>query len=243
MSNPRLLLTFSTPFPPTKVKIGFTVHTVRIYIKHPRRCFKCHKFGHPSKYCRSPQSVCPRCGSTLHTSCEHPPCCPNCKGSHIASSVDCPSFLLEKEILEQMTINKLDRREATPLSKEKRSHHPFSFATAPANRSAPTAQRSNRNRASTASRAPPRTPPRPRSDAVAVTGTAIHTIQANCPPHSPKIVRAHARSKSPVHTSVSHGVSTVEVHAPPRSARSSPVSDPSREMEVCPSGSINIDSS
>ena len=115
VSNPRLLLTFSTPFPPTKVKIGFTVHTVRTYIPHPRRCFKCHKFGHPLKYCRSPNSVCPRCSSTLHTSCEHPPCCPNCKGSHIASSVHCPSFLLEKEILEQMTIHKLDRREATRL--------------------------------------------------------------------------------------------------------------------------------
>ena len=142
-----------------------------------------------------------------------------------------------------MTIHKLDRREATRLSKEKRSNLPFSFATATANGPAPTAQRSNRNRASTASRAPPRTPPRPRSDAVAVTGTAIHTIQANCPPHSPKIVRAHARSKSPVHTSVSHGESTVEVHTPPRSARSSPVSDPSREMEVCPTGSIDITSS
>src|SRR5678816_4198375 len=60
VSNPCLLLTFSVPFPPTRVKIGFTVHLVRPYIPHPRRCFKCHKFGHPQKYCRSPQFICPK---------------------------------------------------------------------------------------------------------------------------------------------------------------------------------------
>src|SRR5678816_744943 len=32
VSNPRLLLTFSVPFPPTRVKIGFTIHSVRPYI-------------------------------------------------------------------------------------------------------------------------------------------------------------------------------------------------------------------
>src|SRR5678815_3914974 len=78
--------------------------------------------------CRSPQFICPRCGDTLHTPCENPPCCPNCKGSHQVSSIHCPSFLLEKEILEQCTIHKLDRREAFRRAREKFSHLPLSFA-------------------------------------------------------------------------------------------------------------------
>ena len=126
--NPRLLLTFSVPFPPTNVKLGFTKHTVRTYVPFPRRCFKCQKFGHPQKYCRSLQAICPRCGSSLHLSCEkHPPCCPNCKGPHSASSAECPSFILEKEILELNALQKLDRREVTRRARDKLSL-PFSYA-------------------------------------------------------------------------------------------------------------------
>src|SRR5678815_1813009 len=91
--------------------------------------FKCHKFGHPQKYCRSPQPICPTCASSLHSNCDKdPPCCPNCKGPHPASSVHCPFFALEKEILEQCAIHKFDRREATRRAREKLAHLPLSYA-------------------------------------------------------------------------------------------------------------------
>ena len=60
--NPRLLLTFNTPFIPTKVKIAFESYNVRPYIPRPRRCFKCQRFGHPRKYCRGERYICVVCG-------------------------------------------------------------------------------------------------------------------------------------------------------------------------------------
>src|SRR5215469_4804479 len=77
-SNPRLLLTFSTPFPPTPIRLGFTRCSVRTYVPSPRRCYRCQAFGHPLKYCRAPSPRCPNCGSTSHDSCSDPPSCPNC---------------------------------------------------------------------------------------------------------------------------------------------------------------------
>lgn len=61
ISNSRILFNFSVPFPQTKVKIGFAVHTAHTYIPHLRRYFKCHKFGLPLKYCKSFQSIGLRC--------------------------------------------------------------------------------------------------------------------------------------------------------------------------------------
>src|SRR5215469_6528542 len=84
-SNPRLLLTFSTPFPPTAIRLGFTRCSVRTYVPSPRRCFRCQAFGHPLKYGRAPSSRCPNCGSSSHDSCSDPSSCPNCHGPHPAS--------------------------------------------------------------------------------------------------------------------------------------------------------------
>ena len=117
--NPRLLLTFNTPYPPTKVKIGFTSYSVRTFIPRPRRCFKCQRFGHPRKYCRGQEDICPICGELFHTPCENTPNCRNCKGPHSASSFKCPSYLFEQEVLELCTIHKLSRRDAIRQLNEK----------------------------------------------------------------------------------------------------------------------------
>src|SRR5215469_10651584 len=111
--NPRLLLTFSTPFPSTAIRLGFTRCSVRTYVPSPRRCYRCQAFGHPPKYYRAPSPRCPNCGSTSHDSCSDPPSCPNCLGPHPSSHPICPAFLHEKTIQHLVTAHKISRREAS----------------------------------------------------------------------------------------------------------------------------------
>lgn len=223
--NPRLLLTFSVPFPPSRVKLGFNMYTIRTYIPFPRRCFKCHKFGHPQKYCRSPHVVCSQCGSSLHATCANPACCPNCKGPHSASSVHCPFFKLEKEILEQCALHKLDRREATRLAKEKLSHLPLSFAQATA-RSSGFPPRPRVSSEPVPPNVPSPVPPQVPAFDTPVMDTSVlpasSSPRLSCPPASPTSTRVLPRRRSPEQTTLSHGVCLVDVHA----ALSSPPSRP-----------------
>lgn len=214
-TNARLLLTFSVPFPPTEVKLGFTVHTVRTYVSFPRRCFKCHRFGHPQKYCRSSQTICPTCGSSLHPNCnKDPPCCPNCKGPHPASSVHCPFFTLEKEIQEQCAIHKYDRREATRRAKEKLAHLPLSYARAAATTSV-VPRSSQRSRALRSDPPISRSSVQPSISKPGSSGGVISVAQDNCSPISSTMIRPSIRLSSPPSTTLSHDIHLAEIHNPP----------------------------
>ena len=108
-SKLRLLLSFSTPFPPTALLLGFTRCSVRTYVPSPRRCFRCQAFGHPIKYCRAPTSRCPNCGSSSHGSCSASPSFPNCLSPHPSTHSTCPAYL-HKKTLHLMTTLQLSRR-------------------------------------------------------------------------------------------------------------------------------------
>jgi hypothetical protein len=41
-----VLLEFSTPEVPDRVKVGFLCYSVRPYVPPPLRCFKCQRYGH-----------------------------------------------------------------------------------------------------------------------------------------------------------------------------------------------------
>lgn len=142
--NPRLLLTFDTPFPPTNVEIGYVRYSVRTYIPRPTRCPKCQKFGHPKKYCRGSEDICDKCGQvfhdpcnnsphcinckSFHDPCNNSPCCINCKGSHPASYIKCPTYLFEKEVMEVSTLRKLGRFDAKRIVRERQPPKQQSYA-------------------------------------------------------------------------------------------------------------------
>jgi hypothetical protein len=82
----------------------------------PVQCYVCMKYNHVSKYCRTKQQVCARCGDNHRVEActcanEKPKCC-NCKGVHLATSPDCPDY---KE--QEKKINKLvNQYTSTPSS-------------------------------------------------------------------------------------------------------------------------------
>ena len=110
---PVFILTFGTTKIPDKVNIGWTSCSVRMYIPRPRRCFKCHRFGHGANTCRSPQDICGKCGKTTHEgTCIDALCCVNCKGPHPSYIRTCPAYQKEQEILAHKARNNTTYNEA-----------------------------------------------------------------------------------------------------------------------------------
>ena len=98
------ILTFRRTEIPNEVKIGFLNLPVRLYIPNPRRCFRCHRFGHGINACTH-DPVCAKCGKTNpgheFGQCNEDMCCSNCKGPHAATSKQCPIWQLEKKTTER----------------------------------------------------------------------------------------------------------------------------------------------
>lgn len=75
---------------PEKINLGFTRHEVFDYTESPPRCFKCQRYGHVAKFCRSEQR-CKRCGGAHNfVNCKGKVTCANCGGDHPASYSGCP---------------------------------------------------------------------------------------------------------------------------------------------------------
>lgn len=85
-----------------KMRIGWTICRIRERTEL-KKCFKCLKFGHIAKQCRSKEDrskLCRRCGNEGHIAkdCEKEPLCMFCKNQrpddakHIAGSSRCPVF-------------------------------------------------------------------------------------------------------------------------------------------------------
>ena len=76
---------------PKQLKIAYMAYEVRPYVQPPLRCYRCQRHGHMASGCTAAVR-CLVCGGPHHKdSCRaDAPYCPNCHGSHVASSRDCP---------------------------------------------------------------------------------------------------------------------------------------------------------
>ena len=127
-------LTFSTPVPPEKLRIGYYFVEVKRYIPNPLRCYQCQEFGHSKKFCKK-HLKCWKCGREGHDGSEcdsETLCCVNCKGEHYSSSKTCPVWTLEKEIQRVQTEKSLPYGEARRLvtASSSSSSAPSSYANA-----------------------------------------------------------------------------------------------------------------
>lgn len=109
---------------PSHVKVGHVRHPVRPYIPKPLQCHKCFKIGHIKSVCAN-NAVCPRCAeSHLEDACRATVLkCPNCGGSHEASSKDCPRVRKEFAVLKRMVRDHSTHREAAATLRRRRHRH------------------------------------------------------------------------------------------------------------------------
>lgn len=94
------VLTFNTQEPPKRIRFGFEYLDIKPYIPNPKRCRKCQKLGHTTKWCKKEEEVCAECGQDRKQNhvCGIKMCVNCCKPGHASSSRDCPRFLMEKEV-------------------------------------------------------------------------------------------------------------------------------------------------
>jgi len=117
-----LILTFRGQSLPNSVPVGFEWCRVRPYIPNPKRCFKCQKYGHIIKNCRS-EERCSWCGQTGHTHTKDDPCknqpkCTNCDQRHAAYDKTCPKWIIEKEVQRLKVVKNIDFPQARRLAEQ-----------------------------------------------------------------------------------------------------------------------------
>ena len=113
------IVTFECCHLPQEITIWWTRCLVREYIPKPRRCFKCHKFGHGRVTCPSETAICVRCNLEAHEErCDREPMCSNCGHGHPASSRDCFYYNLEQETLRIQTKERVSYVEAKRAARD-----------------------------------------------------------------------------------------------------------------------------
>lgn len=108
-------LTFAGPDMPANVFLWYSRVPCEPFVQSTIQCFKCLKFGHTSKVCRSKNNVCRKC---FQDESEDHVCnitqiqCVNCKGMHNPKSPSCPELERQKKIKQMMSNRNLCYLEA-----------------------------------------------------------------------------------------------------------------------------------
>ena len=124
--TPIFILTFEASTLPDDIYLTWLKCPVREYIPRPRRCFKCQRYGHGNKQCRSLESICVSCGQPEHgTPCDNEVKCANCNEAHKASSTECFYHALEQEALTLQTREKIRYTEAKRKATKNLTSHSY----------------------------------------------------------------------------------------------------------------------
>lgn len=96
-----VILTFSKPTPPERIRIGYRSCYTETYYPRPMQCYRCYEFQHISKNCKNTER-CRVCSKEAHTeeeTCSKEYLCINCKGNHSPTNKKCKIYVMEKQIV------------------------------------------------------------------------------------------------------------------------------------------------
>src|SRR5215469_1219909 len=115
-----MILTFRGTYLPIYIYAGYMRIKVRAYIRPPRRCFKCQKYGHFQSTCKQ-KEIRAKCGKDKHEGgCSGPKQCINCEGDHAAYDKECPRLKKEKAISKIQVEQKKPYLEAQKIQEARR---------------------------------------------------------------------------------------------------------------------------
>ena len=147
--NGAIQLTFHSSYLPDYIKIARVNMTVKRFKQRPIQCHKCFEYGHVEGNCPPErQRRCYICSDNhdLTSTCKKERYCFHCEGSHSPNWRECPSFLMEKDILEVAANEHISlgaaRRRVKPWKGKK------SYANATANGKTKTPANPNANKIS-----------------------------------------------------------------------------------------------
>lgn len=111
-----VVLTFEGSVLPNSVKINSVNCPVEPYIQRVTQCFRCLRYGHIAKQCRSTTSLCINCGQNKdenHSCDESKTFCVFCKDStHKTISKNCPHYQKQQNIKKHMAVSNLSYLDA-----------------------------------------------------------------------------------------------------------------------------------
>ncbi|CAL1687612.1 unnamed protein product [Lasius platythorax] len=118
VSSKTILITFKGQTLPSYLYLYMVKHSVMPFVSRTSLCFSCFRFGHLSSQCKG-HARCQYCGEKSHDNAEAcprrdgPAFCINSKGSHRASSPNCPEYIAQRKIRELAAVENISLVEAS----------------------------------------------------------------------------------------------------------------------------------
>jgi hypothetical protein len=126
------ILTFQKHTLPRTISLTSWHHEiVEPYHERPQQCFRCQRYGHVAKYCRSENETSARCGELDHKKfdCTNQLCCFHCGQAHYANDRECPKYKIENEVLATQIKEKISRPEALTMVMERSPDHEVLYSS------------------------------------------------------------------------------------------------------------------
>lgn len=109
-------LTFKGTDLPIKTKLFGLSYKIRPFVHSPVQCYNCQRYGHTAGSCKGVKRCLLCAGNHSKDQCQSEKYfCANCKGSHVASSRECPHMVTAREVENVKAKEKVPHQEARNL--------------------------------------------------------------------------------------------------------------------------------
>lgn len=116
-----IVLSFENPDIPYFINIENERVPVKPFKQRPLQCFKCFRFGHPSRVCHNTR-LCSTCSGLFHEDCRLEAKCINCNNNHKSTDKICPKFKIEEEAINKSLVEHITIGYAKRLLNESKNY-------------------------------------------------------------------------------------------------------------------------